>query len=102
MSFRVSVTGIPADSNGKIWRISELRYPVYDMMNDPVFRQSVDSTLYMDYVTILNTEDALELHNKYRLDPSFEINKKSEQTLLERLKKGAPETIWVVFEINEW
>jgi hypothetical protein len=102
MAFDIRITGVPRDSSNPIWVIKDIRYPIDQLEKDKLFRLSVDSTMYTDYVAVLNTEEALVLHNKYRLEPYSEKGKKAEAELIAHLNIGAPKTRWVIFEIYEW
>lgn len=102
MGFDVRIIGIPRDNSSPIWIINHFHYPPYKLRQDPRFRLSVDKTLYSDFVAVLNTEEALELHNQYKLEPHNENHSIQEQQYLANLKKSIPETRWVMIVVYEY
>lgn len=102
MAFGIKITGIPFDNSYKIWVIENISYPVYKLKEDKLFRMTVDSSMYVDYVAVLNPEEALALHQKYRTEPFTEPKVKAEAELIAHLNAGAPKTCWVLFTIFEW
>ena len=113
MAFRVRVVGVPVQDGSAVWVVDYvLWWPVDDYIGRnarPEFRESVDSSLYLDHVGIFNKEEFIRLNDEYKA--SFLANPAKKQIHAEQQKrmdvvdqhlKKHLDTKWILVEQYEW
>ncbi len=117
MASTIRITGVPVRDNHAVWVVDHVMWwPVEDFIGkngqgtaDPRFRESVDSTLYLDYVGIFNKQEFEKLNDGYKAAFLANPNKKSfhdEQQermgYVDDYLKQRPDTKWILVEQYEW
>lgn len=117
MATRMRIIGVPVQDNLNVWAVDYvLWWPVDDFIGktgqetaEPKFRESVDSSLYLDYVGIFNREEFINLNDRYKAEFLANSNKKPlhneqqkrmgyvDQYLRQRL-----DIKWILVEKYEW
>ena len=117
MATRIRIIGVPVQGNREVWVVDHvLWWPVEKYVQKlghedaiPGFRESVDSTLYLDYVGIFNREEFINLNDRYKAEFLANSNKKPlhneqqkrmgyvDQYLRQRL-----DIKWILVEKYEW
>src|SRR5688500_12145414 len=117
MAFTIRIIGISVWDNGHIWIVDRVNWwPIEDFIPtagkgtmDPRFRESVDSTLYLDYVGVFSGEEFIKLNNDYKA--SF-LAKIGDSSLYDDQRKRIRDvdnnfkqpwgTKWILLEQYEW
>jgi hypothetical protein len=115
MASTIRIIGVPVQDNRTVWVVDHvLWWPVDDFIGEtgtaePKFRESVDSSLYLDYVGIFNKEEFVKLNEGYKTAFLANVNKKTlrdeqqkrmmyvDEYLSQRL-----DTKWILVEKYEW
>ncbi len=116
MATTIRIIGVPVQDNHTVWVVDHvLWWPVDDFIGknnqsaEPKFRESVDSSLYLDYVGVLNKEEFIKLNDDYKSQFLANADKKPlhdeqqkrmgyiDQYLRQRL-----DTKWILIEKYEW
>ena len=117
MASTIRIIGVPVQDNHTVWVVDHVMWwPVEDFIGktgqgtaDPRFRESVDSTLYLDYVGIFNKEEFARLNDGYIAE--FLANAKKEPFHDEQQKRighiadylqQRGDTKWILVEQYEW
>ena len=117
MASAIRIIGVPVQDSRTVWVVDHVMWwPVEDFIGEAnqgdtesKFRESVDSSLYLDYVGIFNKEEFINLNDRYKAEFLANSNKKPlhneqqkrmgyvDQYLRQRL-----DIKWVLVEKYEW
>jgi hypothetical protein len=117
MAFTIRIIGVPVQDKHSIWIVDNVNWwPMEDFINitgeetkDSRFRQSVNRTLYLDYVGIFNREEFVKLNDGYKArflaksNPGswYEEQQKRIGYVDEYLRQRQ-DTKWILVERYEW
>lgn len=111
------IIGVPVQDNLNVWAVDYvLWWPVDDFIgktgqetDEPKFRESVDSSLYLDYVGIFNKEEFINLNDRYKAEFLANLNKKplhNEQQkrmgYVDEYLRQRLDIKWILVEKYEW
>lgn len=117
MASTIRIIGAPVQDNHTVWVVDHVMWwPVEDFIGktsqgiaDPRFRESVDSSLYLDYVGIFNTEEFVKLNDSYKAEFLANASKKplhDEQQKrmgdVDEYLRQRQDTKWILVEKYEW
>ena len=117
MATRIRIIGVPVQANHEIWVVDHvLWWPVEDYVGKigrekavPGFRESVDSTLYLDYVGIFNKEEFARLNDSHKAEFLADVRRKpihAEQQVrmkdIDNHLKQRQDIKWILVEQYEW
>ena len=117
MASTIRIIGVPVQDNHTVWAVDHVMWwPVEDFIGEtsqgtaePRFRESVDSSLYLDYVGIFNKEEFVKLNDGYKAEFLANANKKSlhdEQQkrmgYIDEYLRQRHDTKWILVERYEW
>ena len=117
MASTIRIIGVPVQDSHTVWVVDHVMWwPVEDFIGEAnqgdtesKFRESVDSSLYLDYVGIFNKEEFINLNDRYKAEFLANSNKKPlhneqqkrmgyvDQYLRQRL-----DIKWILVEKYEW
>ena len=117
MASTIRIMGISVLQNGDIWIVDGVRWwPMEDFIPnagqgsmDPRFRESVDSTLYLDHVGVFNREEFIALNDAYKAgflakvgeSSSYDDQRARMRDVDDNLKQSSS-TKWILVEQYEW
>ena len=117
MASTIRIIGVSVRDKGNIWIVDNVNWwPIEDFIPiagkgtmDPRFRESVDSTLYLDYIGIFNTEEFIKLNDGYKASflaktgdgSSYDDQRKRIREIDDNLKQHQ-DTAWLLVEQYEW
>lgn len=117
MATRIRITGVPVQNNHAVWVVDHvLWWPVDEYVGkigreDAVsgFRESVDSTLYLDYVGIFNKEEFIRLNDGYKsrylANPAkkpLHADQQKVMGVVDDHLKQRQDIKWILVEQYEW
>lgn len=117
MAFSIRIIGVPVRDNRAVWVVDHvLWWPVDDLIANaggeaavPGFRESVDSTLYLDYVGIFNQEEFVRLNDGYKAEFLGDARRKPVHAEQQARMKNVDEQLkqhrdikWILVEKYEW
>ncbi|MFZ5856326.1 MAG: hypothetical protein ACOYZ6_05810 [Chloroflexota bacterium] len=117
MATRIRIIGVPVQGNREVWVVDHvLWWPVEKYVQEighedaiPGFRESVDSTLYFDYVGIFNKEEFVRLNDSHKAEFLADARRKpvhAEQQKrmsdIDDYLKQRQDTKWILVEQYEW
>lgn len=117
MAFTVRIIGVPVQKDLTNWVVDHvLWWPVDEWIgkasaerNAPVFRESVDSTLYLDQIGIFNKEEFVRLNEEYKAAFLADARRQpihAEQQIrmkeVEVYLKQRTDIKWILVEQYEW
>jgi hypothetical protein len=119
MASTIRIIGVSVLNQGFAWVVDNVRWwPIEDFIGiagkgtmDPRFRESVDSTLYLDYIGIFNSEEFIKLNDGYKASffakigdsSSYDNERKRIKDVDDKLKpKPHRDTKWFLVEQYEW
>ena len=117
MAFTVRIIGVPVQKDLTNWVVDHvLWWPVDEWIgkasgehNAPVFRESVDSTLYLDQIGIFNKEEFVRLNEEYKAAFLADARRQpihAEQQVrmkeVEAYLKQRTDIKWILVEQYEW
>jgi len=116
MATTIRIVGVPVQNDRPVWTVDHVHWwRIEDFIGkkgeikDPRFRESVDRTMYLDYVGIFNLEEFIQLNDGYR--KAFLADTVKGILHEEQLKRMAQidaylrqrqDTKWVLVEQYEW
>jgi hypothetical protein len=117
MATSIRIIGVPVQNKLEVWVVDHVHWwPVEDFLgksaqgkNVPLFRESVDSSMYLDQVGILNVEEFVRLNDEYksafladgRKSPLYTEQQARMKDVDAHLKKRS-DTKWILVEQYEW
>ena len=117
MATSIRIIGVPVQNKLEVWVVDHVHWwPVDDFLgksaqgkNAPSFRESVDSSMYLDHVGILNVEEFVRLNDEYksafladsRKSPLYTEQQARMKDVDAHLKKRS-DTKWILVEQYEW
>ncbi len=113
MAFTVRIIGAPVQDAHAVWVVDHvLWWRVEDHIGKnakPAFRESVDSTLYLDHVGIFNKEEFVRLNDEYKArflaDPAkrpIHAEQQKRMDAVDQYLKQRQDTKWILVEQYEW
>ncbi len=117
MAFRVRIIGVPVQADLTNWVVDYvLWWPVDELIGKtnaegavPAFRESVDSTLYLDHIGIFNKEEFVRFNEEYKAaflaDPRRKPVHAEQQTRMNEVEaylKKRMDIKWILVEQYEW
>jgi hypothetical protein len=117
MASGIRIIGVPVQDNHTVWVIDHIMWwPVDELMGetgqetkDPRFHESIDSTLYLDYVGIFNAEEFVKLNDGYKAKFLKNTDKKHWHVVQRQLMRVVDDTFkqrhdtkWILVEKYEW
>ena len=117
MATRIRIIGVPVQGNREVWVVDHvLWWPVEKYVQKighgdavPGFRESVDSTLYLDYVGIFNKEEFVRLNDSHKAEFLADARRNlvhAEQQKrmkeMDDLLKQRHDIKWILVEQYEW
>jgi len=117
MAFTIRIIGVPVQDNHTVWVVDHVMWwPVEDFIGEtgqgtaePKFRESVDSSLYLDYVGIFNKEEFIKLNDGYKAEFLANVNKKTwhdekqkRMGHVDGYLRQRRDTKWILVEKYEW
>lgn len=116
MATSLRIIGLPVSNNSPVWAVDHiLWWRVEDFIGkkgeilDPRFRESVDSSLYLDYVGIFNKEEFTSLNEKYKQaflpDPNWGILRDTQIPLMAKVDEYLRQRLdvkYILVEQYEW
>jgi hypothetical protein len=116
MAFAIRIIGVPVSNDSPVWTVAHiLWWRIEDFIgkkgeiNDPRFRESVDRTLYLDYVGIFNLEEFIQWNDGFKRDFLADEKRKTiheaQRQLMEQVDayiRKRLDTKWVLVEQYEW
>jgi hypothetical protein len=117
MATNMRIIGVPVQDKLNVWVVDHvLWWPVDDFIGksdqgaaEPTFRESVDSSLYLDYVGIFNKEEFINLNDRFKAEflanpnkkPLYDEQQKRMGHVDQYLKKRL-DIKWILVEKYEW
>jgi hypothetical protein len=117
MASTIRIIGVSVQDTHTVWVVDHVMWwPVDDFIGktgqgtqDSRFRESVDSTLYLDYVGIFNKEEFVKLNDDYKARFLKNADKKSWHAVQRQLMKVVEDYLkqrqdikWILVEKYEW
>ena len=117
MASAIRIIGVPVQDSRTVWVVDHVMWwPVEDFIGEAnqgdtesKFRESVDSSLYLDYVGIFNKEEFINLNDRYKAEFLANSNKKplhtEQQKRMEYVDQYLRQRLdikWVLVEKYEW
>ena len=117
MASTIRIIGVSVRGNGHIWIVDHVNWwPIGDFIPiagkgsmDPRFRESVDSTLYLDYIGIFNREEFVKLNDGYKAsflakkDVGFWYDEQQKRIgYVDEYLQQRQDTKWILVEQYEW
>ena len=117
VAFTIRIIGVSVLQNGHIWIVDWVNWwPIEDFLPiagkgtmDPRFRESVDSTSYLDYVGVFNQEEFIKLNNDYKArflakigDSSLYDDQRKRIKEVDNHLRQPSGTKWILVEQYEW
>jgi hypothetical protein len=117
MASTIRIIGVSVRDKGHIWIVDNVNWwSIEDFVPiagkgtmDPRFRESVDSTLYLDYIGIFNREEFIKLNDAYKAsflakigDRSLSDNERKRIRDVDDNLKQHEGTKWLLVEQYEW
>lgn len=117
MAYTIRIIGVPVQDNHTVWVVDHVMWwPVEDFIGEtnqgtaePRFRESVDSSLYLDYVGIFNQDEFVKLNDDYKARFLKNADKKTWHAIQRQLMKLVEDYLqqrqdikWIFVEKYEW
>ena len=117
MASAIRIIGVPVQDSRTVWVVDHVMWwPVEDFIGEAnqgdtesKFRESVDSSLYLDYVGIFNKEEFINLNDRYKAEFLANSNKKplhNEQQkrmgYVDEYLRQRLDIKWILVEKYEW
>jgi len=117
MATSIRIIGVPVQGGSEVWVVNHvIWWPVDDYVGKigrenavPGFRESVDSTLYLDQVGIFNVQEFVRLNEGHQAEFLADASKKplhdEQQKRMKEVDlylKQRQEIKWILVERYEW
>jgi hypothetical protein len=117
MATRTRIIGVPVQDTLSIWRVDYVMWwPVDELIQKigkegavPGFRESVDSSMYLDHVGIFNKEEFIRLNEEYKAaflanqdKKPLHDDQKKRMNEVDALLKKRVDIKWILVENFEW
>jgi hypothetical protein len=117
MASSIRIIGVSVRGNGHVWIVDNVNWwPIGDYIPsagkgnmDSRFRESVDSTLYLDYIGIFNREEFVKLNDSHRASfltknnhGSWSDEQQKRIGYVDDYLKQRQDTKWILVEQYEW
>ena len=117
MAFTIRIIGVPVQKNLTNWVVDHvLWWPVDELIGKaseesafPAFRESVNSTLYLDYIGVFNIEEFVRLNEDYKAKfladarrQPIHAEQQSRMKEVDAYLKQRMDIKWILVEKYEW